>query len=241
MLHEKDFDKDLEAVYSGDSDPYRNFIVRMVIAVSLQKLEIQYAGLADSYYVAAMQYAEAVIRPRDLKTLQCLILIGQYSLQTPTRTPVYYVVGFATRICQQEMMMDENPITTSELDPKTMDMRRRLSWIVATMEFGLCYHMGRPSGFARADDRIDANLFADVDDENITPSGILPGPPSDRKLFAIHFYKARAFQAEIKRVLYEKKRAEPNNDLHPWFASIEAKLSEWLAGAPETRQWSRQW
>lgn len=166
--------------------------MRIVIAISMQKLEIQYAGLADSYYVAAMQYAEAVIRPRDLKTLQCLILIGQYSLQTPTRTPVYYVVGFATRICQQEMLMDENPINASELDPKTIDMRRRLGWIVATMEFGLSYHMGRPSGFARGDDRMDAKFFADVEDENVTPNGILPGPPSERKLIAIHIYRARA-------------------------------------------------
>ncbi|PWI66652.1 hypothetical protein PCL_04790 [Purpureocillium lilacinum] len=241
VLHEKDFDQDLQDVYNGDTDPYKNFTVRIVIAISMQKLEIQYAGLADSYYVAAMQYAEAVIRPRDLKTLQCLILIGQYSLQTPTRTPVYYVVGFATRICQQEMLMDENPINASELDPKTIDMRRRLGWIVATMEFGLSYHMGRPSGFARGDDRMDAKFFADVEDENVTPNGILPGPPSERKLIAIHIYRARALQAEIKRVLYEKKRPELKNDMHPWYKAMEQKLKDWLEAAPANPQWFKLW
>ena len=210
----------------------------MVIAISLQKLEIQYAGLADSYYVAAMQYVEAVIRPKGLKTLQCLILIGQYSLQTPTRTPVYYVMGLATRICQQEGLTDEQTITTGyNLDPQTIDMRRRLLWIVATMEFGLSYHMGRPSGFATGDDRMDVNFFATVGDEHISPTGIQPAQPSERKLAAIHFFKMRQFQAEIRRVLYEKKKAEPKNDLHPWYGSIDKKMTDWLNASPENPQW----
>ncbi|PNY26346.1 Transcriptional activator protein acu-15 [Tolypocladium capitatum] len=240
VLHEKDFERDLEAVYNGDSDPYRNFVVRMVIAISLQKLEIQYAGLADSYYVAAMRYVEAVIRPKGLKTLQCLILLGQYSLQTPTRTPVYYVVGLATRICQQEGLTDEQTITTGyNLDPQTIDMRRRLVWIVATMEFNLSYLMGRPSGFATGDDRMDVGFFATVDDEHISPNGIQSAPPSERKLAAIHTYRARQFQAEIRRVLYEKKKAEPKNDLHPWYSNIDKRMSDWLGASPESPQWFR--
>lgn len=216
--------------------------MRMVIAISLQKLEIQYAGLADSYYVAAMQYIEAVIRPKGLRTLQCLILIGQYSLLTPTRTPVYYVMGLATRICQQEGLTDEQTITTGyNLDPQTIDMRRRLVWIVATMEFGLSYHMGRPSGFATGDDRMDVNFFATVDDEHISPNGIQSAPPSERKLAAIHFYKTRQFQAEIRRVLYEKKKAEPKNDLHPWYSSIDKRMADWLEGSPDNPQWFRNW
>ncbi|RDA94486.1 hypothetical protein CP533_2301 [Ophiocordyceps camponoti-saundersi (nom. inval.)] len=242
LLHEKDFDRDLAAVYDGDDDAYKNFVVRMAIAVSLQKLEIQYAGLADSYYVAAMRYAEALIRPKDLRSLQCLLMIGQYSLLTPARTPFYYVIGLATRICLQEGLADEQTITAGyNLDPQTLDMRRRLVWIVATAECGLSYHMGRPSGFATSDDRLDVAFFAPVDDACITPSGIKPGPPSDSKLVAIHLYKTRQFQAEIKRVLYEKKRAEPKNDSHPWFGQVEQKLKAWLDESPENPRGFKSW
>jgi hypothetical protein len=242
ILHEKNFEKDREAVYNGDEDPYKNFVLRMVIAIALQKFDSQYAGLADSYYLAAMKYAETVIRPKDLKTLQCLVLIGHYSLLTPTRTPVYYVIGLATRICQQEGLTDEQTITTGyNLDAQTIDMRRRLVWIVAVMDFGLSYHMGRPCSFATGNDKLDVSLFATVDDEHITPNGISPGPTCPRKAFAVHFYELREIQAEIRRTLYEQKRPEPNNDLHPWYNGIEKRLKSFLDNAPTKLQWSSSW
>ncbi len=74
-LHEPTLFKDIDAVLEGDNDPYKNFVTRMVMAISLQKLDTQYAGLADGYYQAAMQYFEDVVRHKELKTLQCLILI----------------------------------------------------------------------------------------------------------------------------------------------------------------------
>ncbi|PKK51350.1 hypothetical protein CI102_3326 [Trichoderma harzianum] len=242
VLHEKVFQADFDAVYNGDTDVYKNFTVRMVIAVSLQKLDTQYAGLADGYYMAAMKYVEDIIRPKDLKTLQCLILIGQYSLLTPTRTPVYYVIGLATRICQQEGLMDEKTITSGyNLDPQIIDMRRRLAWIITTMEFGLSYYMGRPSAFALNSDRLDVEFFSVVDDANITPQGIVPGPPNARKVATIHFYKMTNPQSEIKRTLYERKRPEPKNDDHPWFHNMENTLKDWLDAAPQEPPWAKSW
>ena len=232
----------MEAVYSGDKDPYRNFVVRMVIAISLQKLDTQYAGLADSYYLAAMQNVEVLIRPKDLKTLQCLVLIAQYSLLTPTRVPVYYVIGLATKICHQEGLTDEQTITTGyNLDAQTIDLRRRLVWIVVAMELGLAHAMGRPSGFAKSHDQMDVDYFSVVDDANITPSGIQPGPPSERKVVALHFYKMRLLQAKIREALYERKRLEPKTDLHPWYEQTEQKVEEWVNASPENPAWCKSW
>jgi len=241
VLHEKSLAEDVEAVAAGDTDPYKNFSVNMVMAISLQKLGIQYAGLADSYYLAAARFFQDVIRPKDLKTLQCLVLLSQYSLLTPTRTAVYYINGLATRICQQMGLGDEATIGLGITDPQALDMRRRLAWIVTANEFGLAHTMGRPSGFAKGDDFIDVKFFETVDDECITPKGILPGPVSDKKLIAIHFCKMRLLQAEIRRVLYEAKRAEPNHESHPWFSQMEQKCKDWLDSTPEKPEWSKPW
>lgn len=213
----------------------------MVMATSLQKLDTQYAGLADSYYLAAMQYFEDVIKPKDLKTLQCLILIGQYSLLTPTRTAVYYVIGLATTICQQLGLGEEKTIALGISDPQTLDLRRRMSWIVLTNEFGLAQVMGRPNGFAKTDDLMDVGFFETVDDENITHDGILPGPVSEKKTFAIHFCKMRLLQAEIRRILYEKKRPNPIHENDPWFATMKGKIEAWRNSAPEKPEWCRPW
>ncbi|KAH9884711.1 hypothetical protein F4778DRAFT_762349 [Xylariomycetidae sp. FL2044] len=240
-LHEKALAKALEDVYAGSQDAYQNFIVRMVMAISMQKLDAMYAGLADSYYLAAMQYFENVVRPKDLKTLQCLILIGQYSLLTPTRTAVYYITGLATRICQQLSLADEKTIPLGASDPLALDMRRRVIWIAACMEFGLAQSMGRPSGLAKTSDVIDVKFFEPVNDANILESGIVPGPPDDNKLVAIHFCKMRLHQAEIRRVLYEKKHHEPKDDRHPWFAAIESRMDQWLRDSPESPAWCKPW
>lgn len=241
-LHERVFATHVDEVFDGDTDPYKNFAVRMVMAISLQKLDTQYAGLADSYYLAAMEYFEDVIRPKDLRTLQCLGLIGQYSLLTPTRTNVYHIVGLGTRICQQLTIADEKTITSGfQVDPLQLDMRRRLCWIVATMELGLAHSMGRPNGLSKGNDLIDVGFFADVDDEYITENGIQPGPPSEKKRVAIHFCRMRICQAEIRRVLYEKKRPEPRSEDHPWFIQMEKKIQKWLDTAPENPSWCRPW
>ena len=244
-LHEKVFAQDLQAVYDGNKDSYKNFVVRMVLAISLQKLDTQYAGLADSYYLAAMQYFEDVIRPKNLETLQCLVLIGLYSLLTPTRTAAYFIVGLATRISQQIGLTDEKTISAGYsmglVDPLTMDMRRRMAWIVAGNELGLAHTMGRPNGFAKSDDFIDVKFFETVDDELITKEGINPGPASEKKLVAIHFCKMRLCQAEIRRVLYEKKRLEPRDENSPQFLEMEQKIKDWLDSAPENPAWCKPW
>jgi hypothetical protein len=101
--------------------------------------------------------------------------------------------------------------------------------------------MGRPNSFATGDDRLDVEFFAAVDDDNITDQGIQPGPPSERKLVAIHFYRMRMCQAEIRRALYEKKKEEPKNDSHPWFARIEKMNKEWLDASPTSPDWCKPW
>ncbi|CAN8101963.1 unnamed protein product [Discula destructiva] len=244
-LHEKVFAKDLDDVFVGDTDPYKNFAVRMVFAISLMKLDIQYAGLADSFYLAAMNYFEDVLRPKDLKTLQCLVLIGSYSLLTPTRNVVYHIIGLATRICQQLGLADEKTISAGYnmglVDPLQMDMRRRLHWVVLGHELGLALSMGRPNGFAKRDDFVDVQLFETVDDELITEQGIRDGPPSEKKLVAIHFCKMRVRQAEIRRMMYERKRTEPKDTNSPIFVEMERKINEWNDAAPAEPSWAKPW
>lgn len=217
----------------------------MVLAISMQKLDTQYAGLADSYYLAAMAHMEAVIRPKDFKTLQCLILTAQYSLLTPTRTAIYYIVGLATRLCQQLGLTEEKTIiqgvSLGLVDPLQLEMRRRLAWIVLSMEFGLSHSLGRPNGFATGHDHIDIGPFQTLDDTNITSDGIIPGPPAEKKIMAIHFMKMRLLQAEIRRVLYQGKRPEPTSEEHHWFKEMENKINEWLEASPSSPSWSKPW
>lgn len=251
-LHEPTFRKDVEEVFNGSDDPCQNFQLRIVIAISMQKMSPVYAGLADSYYLAALPYLEASLRRRDLRSLQCLALIAQYSMLTPTRTAAYWVVGMAVKLCQDLGLTDEATITRSSdgklLDPLEIDMRRRLFWIVISMEYGLSHSLGRPNCYSVCHDHINVKFFEPVEDHNITREGIRPGARIILpKCIAIHFFKMRLLQAEIRRILYLNKRDTPNNDQDPWFTQMIRKIDDWVATCPKndggsglSEKWSAQ-
>lgn len=243
-LHEPTFAKDVEIVYAGQGDDHQNFVLRMVIAISLQKMDTQYAGLADSYYLAALKYFQSVIRSMDLRTLQAFALLAEYSLLTPTRTAIYYVMGLAVRLAQALGINEEKTITRAKgggkADCLDVDMRRRLFWCIWVMELGLAHSLGRPSILATGREHIDVAFFEAVADEYITSDGILPGAPrpSLKKWIAIHFFKMRLLQLEIRRKLYLKKRPYPKDDQDPWFRQMNAKLENWRDASPNNDEGS---
>ncbi|KAF2738890.1 hypothetical protein EJ04DRAFT_6811 [Polyplosphaeria fusca] len=238
IFHEPTFTQDVEIVYAGGTDPYQNFCLRMVIAISLQKMDAQYAGLADSYYLAALKFLEGAIKPMNVKTLQCFALIAGYSLLTPTRTAVYYIIGLGVRLCQALGLHEEKTITRGPggrpADALEIDMRRRLFWCLLTMDLGLAHSLGRPSSFATRKEHVDVAFFELVDDAYITRAGIQPAPGASlKKWIAIHFFKMRMLQLEIRRKLYQRKRAEPKDDQDPWFTEMHQKMIDWRDTSPE--------
>ncbi|KAJ6129766.1 hypothetical protein N7512_002546 [Penicillium capsulatum] len=237
-LHEPSFRQEAEEVFNGSTDPCYNFQLRMVIAISMQKLSPDYAGLADSYYLAALPYLEPTLKQMDLRALQCLVMIGQYSMLTPTRTAAFWVVGTAVKLCQELGLNEEATIARSSdgcpLNPLEIDMRRRLFWIVASMEFGLSHALGRTSSFCVTHDNIDVKFFELVDDRYITASGITPGAkPVLPKCIAVHFFKMRLLQLEVRRALYLNRRETPVHDQDPWFTHMSAKIDHWMDTCPK--------
>lgn len=237
ILHEPSFLADVERVYNGSQDPFQNFAVRMVIAVGLQRMEKHYAGLADAYYLAALKFLEDVVRMKNLHTLQAYALIAVFSLLTPTRTAIYYVIGSAVRLAQALGFTDERTIGNDPdgalVDSLELDMRRRVAWSVIVMDLGLAHSLGRPSAMAVGPGDVRIQWFAIVDDEYITRQGILSAPTrSIKKWIAMHFFKMRLLQLEIRKGLYLKKRAEPTDDSHPWFVQMEKKLQDWRDASP---------
>jgi hypothetical protein len=204
----------------------------------MQKLSTEYAGLADSYYLAALPYLEPTLKRMDVRALQCLVLIASYSMLTPTRTAAYWVVGTAAKLCQDLGLTEEATVTKSPcgqlLNPLEIDMRRRLFWIVSSMELGLSHSLGRCSSYSVSHDHINVKFFELVDDRYITTEGITPGAkPVLAKCIAVHFFKMRLLQLEGRRTLYLNRRETPVDDQDPWYSQMLAKLDHWMATCPK--------
>lgn len=243
LLHEPSFRRELQSVYDGSTDPTLNFQVRLVVAISMQKLDKQYAGLADSFYLAALPFLTGAVQKMDLSTLQCFALIAQYSLLTPTRTAAYWVVGIAAKLCQELGLCEEEtihrPPSGGRPNALEVDMRRRLFWIILSMEYGLSHSLGRPSAFGVTVDNINVNFFELCDDRFISADGLLPGHHAImKKCISIHFFKMRLLQAEIRRTLYLRKRDTPTQDTDPWFQQMLKKMDDWVRDCPKNDEGS---
>ncbi|CAG8189786.1 unnamed protein product [Penicillium olsonii] len=237
-LHEPTFRQEVEEVFNGSTDPCQNFQLRMVIAISMQKMSTEYAGLADSYYLAALPYLEPTLKRMDIRALQCLVLIASYSMLTPTRTAAYWVVGTAAKLCQDLGLTEEATVTTSShgkpLNPLEIDMRRRLFWIVISMELGLSHSLGRCNSYSVSHDHFNVKFFELVGDQYITAGGVTPGAkPVMAKCIAVHFFKMRLLQLEARRTLYLNRRETPVDDQDPWFSQMMAKIDHWMSTCPK--------
>ncbi|KAI5805924.1 fungal-specific transcription factor domain-containing protein [Geopyxis carbonaria] len=235
ILHEPTFLKEVADVYDGSTNPFKTFKLKMVLAISLQKYSIQYAAVADGYFLSGLQDLEEILDPMDHRTLQCLLVMVQYALVKPTRIAAYHIVGLCVRLCIQLGYHQERTIMLSEtpLDPITKDMRRRMFWTLASMEYGLSQVLGRPSAFATSDAHIDVKFYEPVDDRYITAEGILPAPHSTKKLISMHFFAMRRLQAEIRHTLYQNPRETPKTDKDPWFQQMFEKCAKWKASCPQ--------
>lgn len=169
--------------------------------------------------------------------------IAQYSLLTPTRTAAFWVVGLAAKLCQDLGICDEKtigkPPSGIHLNTLEIDMRRRLFWIITSMEYGLSHSLGRPSAFGVSVNNINVGWFQLCDDRYITPDGLLPGHhPIMKKCIAIHFLKMRLLQAEIRRTLYLRKRESPLTHDDPWFQNMLDSIDEWIKNTPKNDEGS---
>ncbi|QIX02087.1 hypothetical protein AMS68_007604 [Peltaster fructicola] len=239
-LHEPTLDRDFELVYTTpeEATDFQNFTVRMVIAISLQKMDTQYAGLADSFYLAALRFMRPCVQKMDITSLQCFALMAEYSLLTPTRTAIYFVMGIALRLVQSLGFHEEKGITHNKDGTRAtaleIDMRRRMFWCIFVMECGLAHALGRPCILATNQDHIDVQWFEMCEDKYITDAGIDPAAqPTLKKWITIHFFKMRLLQLEIRRKLYLRKRPEPKDDSDPWFIQMDAKLAAWRDASPD--------
>ena len=239
VFHEPSLLALVDSVLEGSEDPYEKFVTWMIIAIGLQKHpNLNLAGAGDSYYLGALSFLEDVVRRRNIQTLQCFVLIGEYSLLTPTRTAIFFIIGLAMRLLQDLGFHQEHTIANNQdgsaASVLEVDLRRRAYWAVVTMDYGLAHSLGRPSIMAtlHEQDHVNVAWFAEVEDEFICPHGILPCPISTRKWIAIHFYKMRLLQLEIRRALYLEKRPTPTGHSDPWFEEMHNKLLLWKRSNP---------
>lgn len=132
VIEESTFWLSLEAVYLPDqslASPYNHFVVRLVIANGLITRSEEYGDewhtLAGQHADSAMHYAEHVLKPDDISSIQAMLLLAEYSRYDPRRFDPWMLTGAVAR-AMVDLGLHQDPPKSLNLSKNKMEKRRRV-------------------------------------------------------------------------------------------------------------------
>lgn len=215
------------------------FSVLMVYAIgSLVQGQSHYDS-AEKYHAMALDRITAILDLDSLESIQALLLCAVYSIRSPAGVSLWKLSGMAIRLCiELGYHLDAKKYHRS-VDPLTKEMAKRCFWVAYDIDRVAAFTLGRPVGIPEAS--IDVDLPRDVDDENITASGVISSPrsratdPPTLMSGAIHAIKLRRLWTKMNDQLYPPKARPSCGDdcsQRRIIDSLRKDLEEWHTATP---------
>lgn len=235
ILVQDQFGEDVRGLYSRSEnrhtadDPSTTFMLNMVLSISLHLLSQEdpdSARLAEGFRRSATAQLSNVMRSKNHRTLQCLLLLLLLSILNSRSAPMWYISGICMRMCVDLGYHSERTITYSGKtvqSEEVMDTKRRLFWVTYTFDRGLAKMLGRP--FFIDDDKIDVQF-----------------PCSSLKVSeqrpVLHWLRMQRLQSELVRRLQFSKTlssrlTENDLDMSSWKIDMSNRLVVWLEEAKQ--------
>ncbi|CAM1503321.1 Fc.00g080970.m01.CDS01 [Cosmosporella sp. VM-42] len=215
------------------------FFVWMVYAIALLALGPAHYNTAESYYAMALEHQQGVLELDSLESIQSLLCCAVYSIRSPAGASLWKLSGVAIRHCIELGYHRSVSRYRKNSNPIVAEMSKRCFWVAYDIDRVASFILGRPVGIA--DDSIDAELPLDIDDENITPGGLLKEPrssyddPPTNMTGAIHVIKLRRLWSKISDNIYPPiTKSGENQGLakKPLIDGLAQELEEWHNSIP---------
>ncbi|KAI2618408.1 fungal-specific transcription factor domain-containing protein [Hypoxylon sp. NC1633] len=219
------------------TDEYERAILHLIYAVSGRWLES--AGevghfFSDQHYDLAFDDLDSVLRLRDARTVNYLLLMALYCIRAPRDPGAWTYVGCAMRLCIElglhRRTRRQQPGIEGEMD-------KRRFWTAYFLDRDICIAVGRPPSISDHD--IDAELPLDINEDTIDegilrqaslrPSNIPVNPPSTLTSF-IHRTRLKQIESEIQHDVYRVDR--PNDVSDATISSFLDRLNAWKDAIP---------
>lgn len=184
---------------------------------------------------------------RSVENVEAMALLVVYHLRSASSQGVWYMIGLAMRTAIDLGL--HRKANERNLDPITVQMRRRLFWAVYYLERVVSVSLGRP--FSISDRHIDIPLPVDVDDDvrdpallpQASPSSTTPGDNTNGEgagantsnhritslTFSIYLITLRRIESRIQHKIYRADR--PLHLLRSKMDHLFLELEEWKASA----------
>jgi hypothetical protein len=173
---------------------------------------------------------------RDLTTLQAICFMVLFLQSSAKLSTCYSYVGIAQRAA---LRLGLHRSVIANFNPIEREMRKRLFWTVRKMDVYVSTLLGLPQMVS--DEDIDQEYPLEIDDDFITPTGILPMPPGRISLMAGANAHARLVDIIVKviKYIYPVKHAKHRSKgdqtymvSHSKIREIERDLQSWMEALP---------
>lgn len=175
---------------------------------------------------------------RDLSSLQAICFMVIFLQSSAKLSTCYSYVGIALR---SALRLGLHRKFTAKFNPVEQELRKRIFWVIRKMDVYASTLLGLP--LMLSDDDIDQEYPLAIDDEFITPEGILPSLPDRTPLMAGANAHARLTDIIMKVVRYiypvknPKFRSKSDNSYmvsHSKIREIEQDLQTWMEELPSS-------
>ncbi|KIW10751.1 hypothetical protein PV08_10050 [Exophiala spinifera] len=224
VFHPADLDGSARAV-----SPYEMFTLNLIMAISLstaaRSKQARAYSIASGLFQNAMEQISSVLS-NDLRGLQALTLLTQYTFLNPSVANFWLLAGFISQACIDLGLHHELPDHPS-ISPLERDMRRRVFWCAFEMETAVCGALLRPMTLLRKN--ITVQFSSQLEDTAITAAGLDPKGRSTK--FTSHYiWRYRLVECDIVPVLFHHEPIPPTfRSLESWMAHQERMILEWKA------------
>ncbi|KAF5625592.1 purine utilization positive regulator [Fusarium sp. NRRL 52700] len=211
----------------GSSEVWTRFMLNMVLAISLMFMSNDHnesTTLSKGFTANAMADISLIMQTKNVKSVQCLLLLLLLSILDSSSAPVWYISGLCMRMCIDLGYHSETTIAISSTDSNTevermseTDTKRRLFWVTYSFDRTLNILLGRP--FTFDDFTVDIHLPR----HSLVPS---------KRPQILHWLELQQLESEIVHKLHAARRDDiapggEDTDLTQWTKEMAQRLKGW--------------
>ncbi|KAL3481445.1 fungal-specific transcription factor domain-containing protein [Aspergillus californicus] len=214
------------------------FFVLMVYAIGSLVMGQHNRENAERYYAAASDHISPLLELNTLESIQGILCCAIYSIRSPVGVSLWKISGMAIRYCVELGYHRSTACYRRSSDTLAKEMLKRCFWVAYDIDRVAAFTLGRPVGIP--EDCIDVEFPADIDDENITPAGLLSTPrtsmndPTTVMTGALHVIRLRRLWAKFSDSLYSRtsRSALDTQSQKTATEALRNELEEWRLSLP---------
>ncbi|KAI8634675.1 fungal-specific transcription factor domain-containing protein [Xylariaceae sp. FL1651] len=208
---------------------FKLYMVYAIGAMLIQLTEKHTATPPENYYMTALKHVFTARESKTTQNIEAMLLLVLYHVRSSSYG-IWYMIGLAMRTCIDLGLHTKR--YESNLDPYTIQMRRRLFWSVYALERTIAICLGRPLSIPDRQIDVELPLDPEVEGREEISSAQTTNPTRERSLsISVWLFKMRRIESRIQFSIYRADK--PLSALTPKMNQLYQDLELWKSSLVE--------